>query len=290
MVTFRNSVLNTTALLLIFGCSNTVRYYPDDNEGGTAGNSAASGGEGGNDAGGTGGTKSSTRTLSQGGTHTSNATKAKGGASATGGMTSATGGVPSTGGQSSTGGTSVTGGQSSTGGVSVTGGKSSTGGVTSTGGISATGGKSSTGGTSATGGTTSTPLDCSGDFSGAGWDGCRGDGCRVCVEKLEQYPLYFVHHKNCIANTTCENTYYTCSANCPPPTDYDTNGGPECDGDYTASGWQGCRGNGCLVCKELITAYPKYLKNHPNCAMNEKCEGSYFNCSTGCPAPTNADK
>jgi hypothetical protein len=51
----------------------------------------------------------------------------------------------------------------------------------------------------------------------------------------------------------------------------------------------GCRGNGCAVCVEKVFGYSKYFINHPSCGQNANCQGSYFVCSSGCPAPTAAD-
>jgi hypothetical protein len=53
--------------------------------------------------------------------------------------------------------------------------------------------------------------------------------------------------------------------------------------------WQGCRGDGCSVCSELVANYPCYFQNHPNCVSNSICGGLYFTCSDACPAPTQAD-
>jgi hypothetical protein len=61
----------------------------------------------------------------------------------------------------------------------------------------------------------------------AGWDGCRGSGCAVCGDALDNYnhtgpyPHYFEHHRNCSRNTTCGGYFYRCSSACPPPTDAD---------------------------------------------------------------------
>jgi hypothetical protein len=59
------------------------------------------------------------------------------------------------------------------------------------------------------------------DGSVGQWSGCRGSGCYVCVELVSSYPKYFEHHPNCAKNTTCQNSYFTCSAACPAPTDTD---------------------------------------------------------------------
>jgi len=57
----------------------------------------------------------------------------------------------------------------------------------------------------------------------------------------------------------------------------------------SSGGWVGCRGTGCNVCTDMLTAYPCYLDNHPDCAPNDTCAGSYFTCNSRCPAPTAAD-
>ena len=50
------------------------------------------------------------------------------------------------------------------------------------------------------------------------WAGCRGNGCWVCTELVVDYPNYFAHHPNCIANAQCNSSYFTCSAACATPT------------------------------------------------------------------------
>jgi hypothetical protein len=70
-----------------------------------------------------------------------------------------------------------------------------------------------------------------------------------------------------------------------------------CDGaqpsDYAydpSNVWNGCRGSGCAVCAEKVTAYPLYFRNHPACVKNTTCAGSYYNCSVNCPPPSDLDK
>lgn len=70
-----------------------------------------------------------------------------------------------------------------------------------------------------------------------------------------------------------------------------------CDGlqpnDYAydpALVWDGCRGSGCAVCAEKVSAYPLYFRNHPACVKNTTCGGSFYNCSINCPPPTDVDK
>ena len=66
----------------------------------------------------------------------------------------------------------------------------------------------------------------------------------------------------------------------------------QCNGDSASGspgGWVGCRGNGLAVCSELVAGYPCYWENHPRCARNDTCEGSYFTCNRDCPAPDAAD-
>jgi hypothetical protein len=53
--------------------------------------------------------------------------------------------------------------------------------------------------------------------------------------------------------------------------------------------WKACRGSGCQVCPEMLSDYPLYFRNHPNCVAGGICEGRYFECSPNCPAPTAAD-
>jgi hypothetical protein len=53
--------------------------------------------------------------------------------------------------------------------------------------------------------------------------------------------------------------------------------------------WKACRGSGCQVCSEMLTDYPLYFRNHPNCIASGICEKRYFECSPNCPAPSPAD-
>jgi len=50
------------------------------------------------------------------------------------------------------------------------------------------------------------------------WSGCRGTGCHVCEELVQDYPCYFQNHPYCTSNGTCGGQYYTCNENCPAPT------------------------------------------------------------------------
>ena len=65
-------------------------------------------------------------------------------------------------------------------------------------------------------------------------------------------------------------------------------GVPECNG--TSGQWQGCRGNGCFVCSDLLADFPLYLQNHPDCISNDTCDGLYFTCNEKCPHPTDDDR
>jgi hypothetical protein len=119
---------------------------------------------------------------------------------------------------------------------------------------------------------------------GSGWLGCQGTGCLVCSDGLAGYPLYTRNHPSCLNNSTCEaGAHYNCSDVCPAPSSADTCGGSE-------GGWQGCRGNGCSVCSELVDAYSKYLQHHPYCVRNTSCEGSFGTCNSNCPQPTEEDR
>lgn len=57
----------------------------------------------------------------------------------------------------------------------------------------------------------------------------------------------------------------------------------------TPGQWQGCRGDGCAVCSELVVLYPLYWENHPECTPNDTCGGQYYTCNEACPEPTPAD-
>src|SRR5687767_10571171 len=49
---------------------------------------------------------------------------------------------------------------------------------------------------------------------------------------------------------------------------------PMCNG--TPGQWDGCRGNGCAVCAENLTDFPRYFINHPSCVRNDTCAGQFF--------------
>ena len=64
----------------------------------------------------------------------------------------------------------------------------------------------------------------------------------------------------------------------------------QCD-EPDVSGWQGCYAGGCEVCKELLDAYPFYVKWHACCQVNRTCSNhSPLKCNSRCPAPTERDK
>lgn len=66
-------------------------------------------------------------------------------------------------------------------------------------------------------------------------------------------------------------------------------GAPSCVG--ASDGWKACAGTGCSVCNELLTNYPLYFAHHPACSANLNCTaGSYWACSSACPAPTANDQ
>jgi len=81
----------------------------------------------------------------------------------------------------------------------------------------------------------------------------------------------------CEGDETCATCALDCAV-CPPPA---------CTG--TIGGWDGCRGNGCAVCTELLLAYPRYFENHVACVPNVTCAAVFFTCYAACPAPTPAD-
>jgi hypothetical protein len=55
--------------------------------------------------------------------------------------------------------------------------------------------------------------------------------------------------------------------------------------------WNGCLGSGCSACANLLTAYPNYFRNHPNCSKNTACSGKTpVGCSWNCPKPVAGDK
>ncbi|HXI59830.1 MAG TPA: hypothetical protein VNO55_27370 [Polyangia bacterium] len=121
------------------------------------------------------------------------------------------------------------------------------------------------------------------------WNACRGDGCSVCSESLTNHPFYFHHHPSCHRNDLCGGQQFTCNDSCPAPTDKEKSPpAGTCNG--TSGQWAGCRGNGCSVCAEKLTAFPSYFKNHPDCVKNTTCAGVFAACNSNCPAPTDADR
>lgn len=64
--------------------------------------------------------------------------------------------------------------------------------------------------------------------------------------------------------------------------------GAECNG--SPGGFEGCRGNGCSVCVEVLVKYPKYFQNRPNCIQNPTCEGQFYQCNAACTEPMGFDK
>jgi len=54
-------------------------------------------------------------------------------------------------------------------------------------------------------------------------------------------------------------------------------------------GWIGCETNGCAVCAELVSGYPHYFDNHPDCYVLTGCNANYGKCSSSCPAPSSED-
>jgi hypothetical protein len=52
--------------------------------------------------------------------------------------------------------------------------------------------------------------------------GCKGGGCKICAEKIADYPDYLANHPGCIVNAKCKGKgYVKCSTTCPAPTDAD---------------------------------------------------------------------
>ncbi len=128
-------------------------------------------------------------------------------------------------------------------------------------------------------------LVCDGSGDGT-WNGCRGNGCAVCEEQLGGYDCYFVNHPQCDLNTTCAGQFYDCDAACPEPTAADV---CVCDGSGDGT-WDGCRGNGCAVCEEMLEGFECYFERHPLCVLNTTCAGQFYDCDAACPAPTEADR
>ena len=120
------------------------------------------------------------------------------------------------------------------------------------------------------------------------WAGCRGTGCSVCQDKLTAYPYYFLHHPRCAA-AQCDGQSFACNADCPAPSDLEMSPpSGTCSG--SPSGWQGCRGNGCAACTDLLNDYPLYFQHNPLCVPNTACAGVHGTCNSNCPAPSAADK
>ncbi|HZI12676.1 MAG TPA: hypothetical protein VE153_20000 [Myxococcus sp.] len=78
------------------------------------------------------------------------------------------------------------------------------------------------------------PAACNG--TSGQWNGCRGSGCRVCIDLVQQYPCYFVNHPQCVPNDTCEGQYFQCNSLCPAPTQADTCVTTTCGNGYCDNG------------------------------------------------------
>jgi hypothetical protein len=115
-----------------------------------------------------------------------------------------------------------------------------------------------------------------------GWLGCGGAPCSICADLVSDYLLYFAHHRRCSPVGDCRGKYAMCSSDCPQPSSADV-----CNG--TSGQWDGCRGSGCTVCVEKVSAYPKYFERHPSCKPNPGCGNTYFTCNAACPEPSSAD-
>jgi len=63
------------------------------------------------------------------------------------------------------------------------------------------------------------PFQCNG--TPGQWNGCRGNGCAVCAEKVTNAPCYFQNHPSCTRNTTCAGQFFTCNEACPAPSGAD---------------------------------------------------------------------
>ena len=54
--------------------------------------------------------------------------------------------------------------------------------------------------------------------------------------------------------------------------------------------WNGCRGTGCHVCQEKVSAYGCYFQRHTGCVVNTTCANQFYSCDAACPPPVEADK
>lgn len=54
--------------------------------------------------------------------------------------------------------------------------------------------------------------------------------------------------------------------------------------------WNGCRGTGCHVCQERVSAYGCYFQRHTGCILNTTCANQFYSCDAACPPPVEADK
>ncbi len=118
-----------------------------------------------------------------------------------------------------------------------------------------------------------------------GWDGCQGESGAVCSEDMRDFPLYFRSRPECYRDESCMGARYVhCNAACSEPSSQD-----RCD-PSDPDGWEGCEGASCTVCASLLADYPKYLSNHPRCAVNDDCKSAVSKCSANCPAPVDADR
>lgn len=51
--------------------------------------------------------------------------------------------------------------------------------------------------------------------------GCKGGPCKICAEKIADYPNYLANHPACVVNDKCKGGFVKCSVSCPAPTEAD---------------------------------------------------------------------
>jgi len=89
----------------------------------------------------------------------------------------------------------------------------------------------------------------------------------------------------CTGTEACECVgtpgYRTCDGVCRQTTDDLCCGQP--------GQWEACCATGCGVDVSMVSEYPNYFKNHPNCVGVSNCS-FHGACSSSCPKPTDSDK
>jgi hypothetical protein len=122
------------------------------------------------------------------------------------------------------------------------------------------------------------PAACNG--TSGQWNGCRGSGCRVCIDLVQQYPCYFVNHPQCEPNDTCEGQYFQCNSLCPAPTQADTCVTTTCGNGYCDNGENqlDCPSDCFLVCGDGYCDPEEYYSCSADCGYRQCPDPRQINC------------